>query len=192
MDITAKQFQTRFKPLAAQFRTPADIDVLLQNCTLSQVPAGTRIIAYRGPVSSLYLLWDGRLAASVEEGDIKLELGDIHPGQWVGEVTLIDPGPANASVTTVEESQLLAISHETFNRLRETHPAVAGALLRALCLNITERLRPTGERVIDQIGSHAYRLHDLPPAEKAKGFRLLVSLLVGLLGTHPGGADGHQ
>jgi CRP-like cAMP-binding protein len=192
MDITAKQFQSRFKALATQFSSPADIDVLLQNCTLTQVPSGTRIITHRGSVSALYLVWSGLLAASIEEGDIHLELGDIRPGQWVGEVTLIDPGPANASVTTTEDSQLLALSHDAFNRLRETHPAVAGALLRALCLNITERLRPTGERVIDQIGSHAYRLHDLPPDEKAKGFRQITSLLVGLLGTHPGGANGHQ
>jgi len=192
MDITPKQFQSRFKALAAQFRSPADINVLLQNCTLSRVPAGTQLIRHRGPVSALYLLWSGRLAASAEEGDVQLELGDIHPGQWVGEVTLIDPGPANASISTMEDSELLTLSHDTFNRLRETHPAVAGALLRALCLNITERLRPTGERVIDQIGNHAYRLHDLPPGEKAKGMRLIASLLVGLLGTHAGGADGHQ
>jgi len=192
MDITPKQFQSRFKALAAQFRSPADISVLLQNCTLSRVPAGTRIITHRGSVSSLYLVWSGLLAANIEEGDVKLELGDIRPGQWVGEVTLIDPGPANASVSAVQDSELIMLSHEVFNRLQKTHPAVAGALLRALCLNITERLRPTGERVIDQIGSHAYRLHDLPPEEKAKGMRLIASLLVGLLGSHPGGADGHQ
>jgi len=192
MEITAKQFQSRFKSLAAQFRSPADIDVLLQNCVLTRVPEGTRLITHRGPVSSLYLVWSGLLTANIEEGDVKLELGDISPGHWVGEVTLIDPGPANASVTAVQDSELLTLTHETFNRLRKSHPPVAGALLRALCLNITERLRPTGERVIDQIDSHAYRLHDLPPEEQAKGMKLIASLLVGLLGAHPGGADGHQ
>lgn len=192
MDITAKQFVQKFKSLAAQFRSHGDIDLLLQHCSQSVVPAGTRIITYGGAVSTLYLLWSGLLSASIEEGDIKLVLGDTRPGQWVGEITLIDPGPANASVTSVEESHLLTLSHARFHALLDSHPSVAGALLRALCLNITERLRPTGERIVEQIGNAEYRLHDLPPEEKARGLRFITSLLTGLHGAPEGGVDGHH
>jgi len=192
MEITAKEFEQRFKALAAQFRSPADIKVLLEHCSMTSVPAGTRIIAYGGAVSTLYLVWTGLLSASIEEGDLKLALGDIRPGQWVGEITMIDPGPANASVTAVENSQLLALSHAEFNVLRDTQPSVAGALLRALCLNITARLRPTGERIIEQIGDAQYRLQDLPPEQKAGGLRLIASLLAGLTGSRTGVADGHH
>jgi len=186
MEITAKQFQQQFKPLAAQFRSTADIEKLLEHCSVTSVPAGTRIITYGGTVSTLYLVWSGLLSASIEEGDVKLALGETRPGQWVGEITMIDPGPANASVTAVEDSQLLALSHAEFNVLRDTHPSVAGALLRALCLNITARLRPTGERIVEQIGDAEFRLQDLPPEEKARGLRLVGSLLIGLTGARAG------
>lgn len=182
MEITTTQFRKHFKSLAARFEVTDDIEALLQNCSLSLVPAGTRIIDYGGTCSTLYLVWSGLLTASIEDGDTKLVIGDIQPGDWVGEVTLIEPGPATASVTCVEESYLLALSHDAFNVLRAKHPGAAGALLHALSLNIAERLRATSERVIEQIGSREYRLQDMPPEEKATAVGLITKLLSMLLG----------
>lgn len=122
------------------------------------------------------------LSASIEDGDVKVVIGDIRPGEWVGEITLIEPGPATASVTCVEESYLLALSHEAFNVLRVGHPGAAGALLHALSLNIAERLRATSERVIEQIGDNEYQLQDMPPKEKAAAVGLITRLLGMLLG----------
>jgi CRP/FNR family transcriptional regulator, cyclic AMP receptor protein len=182
MEITTVQFRKHFKSLAARFAATDDIEALLQNCTLSLVPAGTRIIDYGGACSTLYLVWSGLLSASIEDGDVKLMIGNIRPGEWVGEVTLIEPGPATASVTCVEDSYLLAISHDAFNVLRIGRPDAAGALLHALSLNIAERLRATSERVIEQIGNSEYRLQNMPPEEKATAIGLISKLLSMLLG----------
>jgi CRP/FNR family transcriptional regulator, cyclic AMP receptor protein len=182
MEITTAEFRHRFKNLAAEFAAVSDIDVLLQNCSLSIVPSGTRIIDYQGTCSTLYLVWSGLLTASIEDGGTKLVIGDIRPGEWVGEVTLIEPGPATASVSCVEESQLLALSHEKFNTLRVSHPRAASALLHALSLNIAERLRTTSERVIEQIGSSEYRLQDMPPEEKTTAVKKITKLLRLLFG----------
>ncbi len=186
MDITTEQFRNRFKALAAHVASKNDLEALVRNCSLSLVPAGTRIIAYGGPCSTLYLVWSGMLSASIEDGDVKLVLGDIQPGEWVGEVTLIEPGPATASVTCVEDSYLLALSHDMFNVLRVSHPAAAGALLHALCLNIAERLRATSERVFEQIGDSEYRLQDMTPEKKATAVGHITRLLGMLLGIHRG------
>lgn len=181
MDITTEQFQKQFKALAARLIT-ADVDALLHSCSLTLVPAGTRIIEYGGPCSTLYLVWQGLLSATIEEGDVKLVLGDIGPGEWVGEVTLIEPGPATASVTCVEDCYLFALSHEAFNRLRASHPGAASLLLHALSLNLAERLRTTSERVIEQIGKSEYRLQDLSAEEKAAKVGVITRLLGMLLG----------
>lgn len=182
MDISTTQFKKRFKSLADRFAATGDIEIMLQNCSLSLLPAGTRIIDYGGTCSTLYLVWSGLLSASIEDGNAKLVLGDIRPGEWVGEITLIEPGPATASVTCVEDSQLLALSHDAFNVLRASRPSAAGALLHALSLNIAERLRTTSERVIEQIGSREYRLQDMPPEEKATAVRLITKLISVLFG----------
>lgn len=186
MDITTAQFSKHFKALADQFVRKSDLQALVQHCSLSLVPAGTRIIAYGGVCSTLYLVWSGLLSASIEDDEVKLVLGDVGPGEWVGEVTMIEPGPATASVTCIEDSYLLALSHEVFDKLRASHPAAAGALLRALCLNMTERLRASSDRITEQIGNGEYRLRDMPPEEKASAVGLITALLGILLGIRKG------
>jgi len=186
MDITTEQFRYRFKALAARIASKNDLEALVKNCSLSLIPAGTRIISYGEACSTLYLVWNGLLSASIEDGDIKLVLGAIQPGEWVGEVMLIEAGPATASVTCVEDSYLLELSHEAFNKLRASHPAAAGALLHALCLNIAERLRATSERVFEQIGDKEYRLQDMTPEKKATAVGHITRLLGMLLGIHRG------
>lgn len=182
MDITTGQFRNRFRALAAHVASTNDLEALVRNCSLSLAPAGTRIIDYGGACSTLYLVWSGRLSASIEDDGIRLVLGDVHPGEWIGEVTLIDPGPATASVTCVEDSYLLALSHDTFIALRASHPEAASALLHALCLNIAERLRATSESVFEQIGDREYRLQDMSPEKKATAIGHITRLLGLLLG----------
>jgi CRP-like cAMP-binding protein len=184
MDITTTQFVRHFGVLARQFPSHGDLQAFLDHCTLSLYPAGKSLISYGGECSTLYLVWSGLLSASIEDGQTRLVLGDIRPGEWVGEVTLIEPGRATASVTCVEDSYLLAFSHKSFETLRASHPAAAGALLQGLCLSIAHRLRASSERIAEQIGDGEYRLLEIPSADKASVIGFITRLLSLLLGTH--------
>jgi CRP-like cAMP-binding protein len=64
---------------------------------------------------------------------------DIHPGECVGEMSLIDSQPASAYVVAQGPSRLLAIPEEQFWRLLSANPIVARNLLRLLSKRIRIR-----------------------------------------------------
>jgi CRP-like cAMP-binding protein len=79
----------------------------------------------------------------VETDHRPVVLGEIGPGKWAGEVTVLDQGPATATVAAVEASTLLALSREAFEELRARHPRIAARLVQALCRDLANRLRRT-------------------------------------------------
>jgi CRP/FNR family cyclic AMP-dependent transcriptional regulator len=177
VEVTVDEFTSRFGALAKQFPSSSDLAVVLQSMSFDSVPAGTRLIEYDGPCSTLYLVWDGLLSASLNDGGGKIMLGQIGPGEWIGEVTLIEPGPASATVSCTEDSTLLSMSHETFNKLRNDSPAAAGALMHALSLNLVDRLRAYGKRAAHEIAEGEYALEELAPRERTAIITLIARLM---------------
>ncbi|MEK6663251.1 MAG: cyclic nucleotide-binding domain-containing protein [Pseudomonadota bacterium] len=146
MEITPAQFKQRFKSVATRFSNAEDLQALLQHLDVTQIAAGTRLIARSDLCSTLYLVWDGSLSISFKNGDAEMVLGNVGPGEWMGEVALLDPAPAITSVTAALDTNLLALSHEQFATLRKAHPNAASALLHALSTDMAERLRTYASR----------------------------------------------
>ncbi|MDP1682448.1 MAG: cyclic nucleotide-binding domain-containing protein [Burkholderiales bacterium] len=146
MEITPAQFKQRFKSVATRFSNAEDLQALLQHLDVTQIAAGTRLIARSDLCSTLYLVWDGSLSISFKNGDAEMVLGNVGPGEWMGEVALLDPAPAITCVTAALDTNLLALSHEQFATLRKAHPNAASALLHALSTDMAERLRTYASR----------------------------------------------
>jgi CRP/FNR family cyclic AMP-dependent transcriptional regulator len=181
VDVTVDQFTGRFAALADRFPSTPNLAAVLDSMRIEQIPAGTRLIKYDGESSKLYLVWEGRLSASIEDESGKILLGHIAPGEWIGEVTLIEPGPATASVDADEDSVLLSMSYEDFSNLRTNQPAAAGALMHALSLNLVDRLRAYGQRAAHEISSGQYAMEELAPQERT-ALITLISRLMGIRG----------
>jgi len=141
------------------------------------VPAGTEVIEYRGSCTKLFFVWDGNLAVSIGSGSESVELGAIGPGEWIGEMTLIEPGPASATVTATQDSMLLALPHETFRQLQRYEPATARALLHVITFNLAERLRATGTYVVRRVNDAAVRAEPLGPKERAGIIQVIANLM---------------
>ncbi len=183
MEITPGTFKQRFKSAAACFPGSQDLQAFLQDMEVTHVPAGTSLIEQKGECSTLYLVWEGSLAVSIEDSDgQKILLGHIGPGEWVGEVTLIDPGPSTATVMTDSDCVLLSLPHEAFAQMRARHPGAAGALLRMISLNLAERLREHSGEVLQKISDTTYRR--LPEITREK--RAAAGLLARLKGVRGG------
>jgi len=177
MQPTAEEFRRRFKAIAGQFTSTAQLDLLLQKMAPTPVRAGTEIVQYEGPSSTLFLLWDGALSVSIGKGSESVTLGAIGPGEWIGEITLIEPGPASATVTTKEDSTLLALPHETFRQLEQSEPNIASALLHAISLSLAERLRATSSQVSRCVSGESLASKTLKPPERASIARLIADLM---------------
>ncbi len=59
-------------------------------------------------------------------------LAILGPGQFFGEVSIIDGGPRSATVTSLDDVELLSISRERFQYFLSEYPQLALALLREM------------------------------------------------------------
>jgi len=64
-------------------------------------------------------------------------IGDVHPGDYFGELSLIDGLPRSADVIASEEGlTTFAIPKWTFEALLEEHPEVAMPMLKVVCARL--------------------------------------------------------
>ena len=75
-----------------------------------EVEAGRTLIRQGSPSDSFYLLLDGEAAVEVD-GKARPPL---EPGRFFGEISMLDRGPATATVVTKTPVRLMVMSHAQF------------------------------------------------------------------------------
>ena len=103
-----------------------------------EFPSG-RPIARQGEVGTGFFLIVSGAAKVTRDGD---ELAMLGPGDFFGELSLLDQQPRIATVTSVGRTVCLAIASWEFERLLEAQPRVAIGLLRG----VARRLRDVSEQ----------------------------------------------
>ena len=101
-------------------------------------------IVYKGdPSGALYLIASGRVKVhqATLSGD-EVILNVLGPGDFFGEMSLIDGGPVSADISTLEAVELLLLEGDALRQTIAGQPAVAWALLQIL----TRRVRDQNER----------------------------------------------
>ena len=138
------EFSAKFPALAEELG-PANLEILLSATTPLELPANRKIIRDRMPVDSLFLILEGKVAISVEANKRAIKLGELGPGEWLGEVSVLSGELlASSTVTTEAPSRFLRLRHEKFDELIWKHAEVSGVLLRQLVLMLADRLRKLG------------------------------------------------
>lgn len=90
--------------------------------------------------TALYFLVRGRLQVWIDSGNqggTRKFVGEVQPGETVGEISLLTGQPRSASIRAARDSLLLRLDRANFERLAETHPKMAVQLAG----NIAERLQ---------------------------------------------------
>lgn len=119
-----------------------------QNAREMRVAGGDRICEEGESGDAAYLILSGRVQVSKH-----LALGTQHllnellPGQFFGELALVEDVPRMASVDALEETVLLVITKDDFQELVAQHPEAAIPVLRS----IGARLRDSDQRSIDDL-----------------------------------------
>jgi signal transduction histidine kinase len=119
-----------------------------QNARELRVAGGDRICAEGEMGDAAYLILSGRVQVSkyFELGTQHL-LNELLPGQFFGELALVEDVPRMASVDALEETSLLVITKDDFQELVAQHPEAAIPVLRS----IGARLRDSDRRSIDEL-----------------------------------------
>lgn len=135
------EFQQRFGALAQELGS-ANTEILVKSTTTLELPAGRKIIRDRMPVDSLYLVLNGEVSITVEEGGRAVQLGTVGAGQWLGEVSVLSGELlASSTVTSSTPVRLLRLRHEKFEQLILSNYAIASVLLKQLVGMLADRLR---------------------------------------------------
>jgi CRP/FNR family transcriptional regulator, cyclic AMP receptor protein len=95
----------------------------------------------------LYIVVDGLLHASTMRSGHLLLLGKIKRGETIGEINLLDPNKASATVTAVEFSQIWRISSESLEEFMNAYPLPAAHLLIGIGRTIARRQRDLNEKL---------------------------------------------
>ena len=125
------------------FRGMSDhsIDVIADIVREARFQAGSSLVREGDAGDSFMIIREG--SATVDQGGrILRELG---PGDFLGEIALIDGGPRTASVSATEPVEALVIDRAGFERLMNDFPVIRFDLVSAL----TQRLRARGPEPTD-------------------------------------------
>ena len=116
-----------------------------------------------GPGDSMYVLVSGRLEAVVTDArGRETVVGQVGPGESVGEMALLTGEPRSAGVRATRDSVLIRISSSAFRALSRSDPALLGSLLRVLARRLQRqydrRARRTGSCTIALVPVAAHLL----------------------------------
>lgn len=147
MTIGIDDFKQRFPDIAAH-TAGSEVRALLDALSVREVGKGELLIRDGEPSNALYLVWDGTLVTYIESDQLGVELGHVRAGDWFGEVSMLDPGPATATVRAETPCTVLILTADSFRQLDRTHPVVTSKLLRLLASLLIDRLTSSDELLI--------------------------------------------
>ena len=121
-----------------------DLERLYRMAETVSIPTGQLVLREGDPGDSLYVVLEGELEVTKCQGSQDVLLALYDPGQFFGEMALLEQAPRSASVRTVQESRLLVISQAAFQSLLSCSPAAPLRILHT----VTSRLRSTESALI--------------------------------------------
>ena len=137
----------------------------------------TTIMAGGDATDSLYIVLSGRLKVMMSDADGKeVILSILGPGEFFGEMGLIDDAPRSASVVTLEPCELLYLSKRDFKKCLAENFEMAMAVMRGLVRRLREADRKIGSlALLDVYGRVARLLLDM--AEDVNGEKIVTKRL---------------
>ena len=128
------------------FQDLSDADLILieELAVEKQVPKGTVVMVEGTIGDSLFAITSGRVKVFMgDEDGREIILKILGPGDFFGEMSMIDSQPRSASVAALEPSTFKVLSHEAFEQCVERAPRIATMVMQALA----KRLRDADRKI---------------------------------------------
>ncbi len=138
--------------------------------------AGTVLFREGEPGKEMYVIQSGKVRLTRNIRGVEKLLAELGPGEFFGEMSLIDDAPRSASVITVEPCDFISIQKDSFKSMLATSPDMAMQIMRGL----VRRLREADKKIetlalLDVYGRVARVLLDF--SETVGGERVVKSKL---------------
>jgi CRP-like cAMP-binding protein len=142
--------QAKSYPLFAEF-TDDELVALIDLLDIVEAADGEAIVKQDDRGDCMYILVEGEARIAHHRGGRSIGLGILHPGDFFGEIALVDYGPRSADVTAMGHCKLLQITQATIAALAGVYPTAAFKFLIAIGRILVGRLRTSNQRYIDSL-----------------------------------------
>src|ERR1043166_3620264 len=133
--------KVRAVPLFASLNTDA-ASRLCEFLSIKDYPADTVVFRNREIGDAMYLIDNGKVRISITDADgHAVTLTDLGPGDFFGEMSMLDRRGRSADATVIESARLAKLTRQDFLAFLESDPRIALEMLTAL----THRLRRTDD-----------------------------------------------
>ena len=123
MDVKTLQGVRLFSSLSKK-----ELEALASLTTQLDIPAGTELMREGALAHEFFVIEDG-LAEVRLAGERIAELG---PGDFFGEIALVETGRRTATVTATRPLRVIAMTRQEFSRMQRDMPAVADRIEAAV------------------------------------------------------------
>jgi CRP-like cAMP-binding protein len=141
------------------------LGTLARELPTRHVEAGEVVVKEGDDAREMYVVIGGELEVVKEArmgGDVRVAL--FGPGDWFGEMAIIDPQPRSATVRAVAPTMVLCITAEDVERLLYRRDVKSYALfVMNIARELSRRLRVADGLVAQFVTSVAEHYHTLPP-----------------------------
>ena len=102
-----------------------------------EIGAGQQLTTEGSPGHSFYVLLDGEAEVTIG-GEVRATL---HPGAFFGEISMLDRGPATATVVTKTPVKMLVMSHEQFRDAIKSNDEVLHGVMVAMAQRLRDNVQ---------------------------------------------------
>ena len=122
----------------------AELSALQELCITRTYPKNTGIINEGDQANAMFICTSGKVKVYVsDENGKEFVLNSMGPGEYFGELSLLDDETRSASVITTDKSTFSILYKDDFSKVVLNHPDIALVLLR----NLASRIRKLTENV---------------------------------------------
>lgn len=127
----------------------AELQLLENSSELREIPANHQIFREGDAGDGIYVVAEGIVQISAPVGpDERRILSRVRPGEFFGEMAVLDSEPRSASATTEVPSKVIFIPRESLLKMIETSPRLAVSLVREFSLRMRDFNRQYIQEVI--------------------------------------------
>jgi CRP/FNR family cyclic AMP-dependent transcriptional regulator len=101
-------------------------------------PAGTVLFEEYDPGSRMYVIRRGKVKIARHNGEHEIVLAMLGPGEFFGEMALLENLPRSATATVTEDAELVEVDGRTFEEMVRGNVEIAVRVMRKLASRVRE------------------------------------------------------